>query len=375
MTHYAALYGANQSMCAMMLELREHHNIEPIVLVPRAGPVCEFLDENEMPYFVSHYYWWVNQDRGPFKALLNLRKQVLNRQRISQISRLFSSLAVDLVYSNSIVVNIGYYISKRLHCPHIWHLRESLNSYKFKFSLGTDLSKYFLSFSAQRFILISDFLVKEYSSLLPSKKVRRIYNGVSLPERTGKRKTPSVVLNIGLVGVLSEQKNQMDALKAISVLKSRGYRNLVLHLIGGANGAYLKLLEQYIRDHALDDRVVLHGHQSDVHVLLKDMDLGLMTSRDEAFGRVSVEYMLHGMPVIASKSGANAELVIEGVSGCLYALYDADDLADQIAFFLDNPVQLRSIGSKATAYAKSNFSAKKNAREINTLIRELVNTI
>jgi glycosyltransferase involved in cell wall biosynthesis len=45
------------------------------------------------------------------------------------------------------------------------------------------------------------------------------------------------------------------------------------------------------------------------------MNIGLMCSRDEAFGRVTIEFMLHKMPVIASNSGANPELVINRING------------------------------------------------------------
>ena len=70
-THYAGFYGANKSLYALMSLLRERHGVQPVVLLPCAGPMCAQLDIVGIPYRVSHYYWWVNENHGIFQWLLN----------------------------------------------------------------------------------------------------------------------------------------------------------------------------------------------------------------------------------------------------------------------------------------------------------------
>ena len=77
-THYAGFYGANKSMLTLISLLRERYNVEATVLLPHSGVMCEMLEKNRIPYVVSHYYWWVNDNHGIFQKILNKRKQLLN---------------------------------------------------------------------------------------------------------------------------------------------------------------------------------------------------------------------------------------------------------------------------------------------------------
>jgi len=232
-THYHGMYGANQSLCKLILELRDLYKIYPIILVPSRGSICDVLEQNNIKYYISHYYWWVNNNDGIFQKILNVRKQVRNLIRISKLIRLLKSEQIDLVYSNSITINIGYYLSKKLHKPHIWHIRESLEQFRFKFSFGVLFSQQFLQKGANNYIVISDFIQKSYTGLLPSEKTTRIYNGVSLDlEYKRIHNTYDENINLCCVGVLCEQKNQLDIIKAIKILKDKGKENILLHLVG-----------------------------------------------------------------------------------------------------------------------------------------------
>ena len=81
-THYSGFYGANKSLLTLMVLLRERYGINPIVLLPSEGQMCEALKHEGIPYNVSHYYWWVNYNHGIFQWLLNKRKQLINILRI-----------------------------------------------------------------------------------------------------------------------------------------------------------------------------------------------------------------------------------------------------------------------------------------------------
>ena len=371
-THYPGMYGANLSMCRLIVELRGTYGIQPIVLLSNRGEICEFLEQNKIRYYVSRFYWWVNADKGIFQLALNFRKQVRNWMGVSKMLHLISDEKIDLVYSNSITINIGVLLSKKMKCPHIWHIRETLQAYGLKFSQGTYLSKRILKHGADRYIVISDFLLKNYQNILPQDKVTRIYNGLTLDIEMNALKDNTKLLDIAIVGILSEQKNQMDALQALTILNARGIHGIKLHFIGGNKEDYFHKIKNYIGENELEESVVFHGHQNRVDELLSKMDIGLVCARDEAFGRVTIEYMLHGMPVIASKSGANKELVLDGLNGLLYELYNSRELAQQIEYLIENPGKRISMGVFAREYAERNFSTLQNTESIYALIEELV---
>jgi Glycosyltransferase len=377
-THYSGMYGANQSLCSLMVAFKREYNIIPIVLLPREGEICAYLEQEGIRYVVSHFYWWVNNDKGVYQWGLNIRKQIRNRLLIKKLSTLFGNENIDLVYSNSITINIGVYLSRQLNCPHIWHLRETMIAYGFRFSLGNLIAKHILKKGASSYIAISNFVAQSYASLTPTSKTHVIYNGVSMNILPNNRKNDDGNLHICLIGVLSEQKNQMDAVEALNILvNERNCRNIRLHIIGGYKHDYLQQLNGYIETNHLSKYINNHGYVSSVHPLLDQMNLGLVCARDEGFGRVSIEFMLHALPVIASKSGANEEIVRENMCGYLYPIYDVNKLADTIERFLSNPTLLDSIGKSAQEHAINHFSSHTNCEllfhEIENLVPNQIN--
>ncbi len=372
-THYSGMYGANQSMCRLMVELCEKYGVHPVALLSRRGEICDFLDQHEISYYISHFYWWVNEGKGVFQYLLNLRKQIINLLELRTIIKLVKGEKIDLVYSNSVTINIGFLLSRKLQCPHLWHIRETLQAYDFKYSLPDFMVKKMFDKGADKYVVISDYLAKDYAGLLPVEKIQRIYNGIDFSRGNPKTEKKTGIINICMMGIISDQKNNLDALKALCILVNK-YKlaNIRLHFIGGHKTDYLQVLKRYIAENELDNYVVFHGHIKEIDPVLSEMHLGLMCSRDEAFGRVTVEYMMHGMPVIASNSGANPEVVKDNVNGFIYTLYNADELAEKIYKFVSDPDLLKQMGEAAYEYGKSNFSSEQNTRAIYDVMKELV---
>ena len=110
-----------------------------------------------------------------------------------------------------------------------------------------------------------------------------------------------------------------------------------------------------------------------MNAFFNGMNLGLVCARDEAFGRVTIEMMYHRTPVIASKSGANPELIQEGKCGELYELFHPEQLADRIACFVQKPELLETYGAYAQRYAIDNFSSARNTKLIYQQITQCIN--
>ncbi len=366
-THYAGFYGANKSLYTLMLLLRERHGVEPMVLLPHEGVMCSQLHQAGIPYVVHHYYWWMNDNHGLFQWALNKRKQWRNIFKVAHIVRHLSSRP-DIVYSNSTTINTGFLIAQMLHIPHVWHLRESMSQFGLSLSLSLSLSKRIYRAPVnKKYILISDYMMRDYAYLLPHERMVRIYNGVSLPPDVVPRTINEMrdgVLHVALVGVVSVQKNQLELLKAIALLRQKGVW-VHAHLIGGRHSeTYYQQLSTFIKENDIINNVTFHGHTNDVFSILREMNLGIVTAKDEAFGRVTIEEMLMRLPVIASDSGANPELVTPGITGDLYPLGDVETLADKIKQYMLNPEWLQEQGTKAYERAVRDFSAESNAERV-----------
>ncbi len=373
-THYAGFYGANKSLLSLMLLLRDKHGVQPLVLLPSEGPMCAQLEKGNISYKVSHYYWWVNCNNGLFQWLLNKRKQVINYFRVPKLCRLFGDYHPELVYTNSVCVNIGIFMARYMQIPHIWQYREAMNQFNFKLSLSKFLSQKIWALpTTKTHILISDYMVAAYRQFLPNDRMVRIYNGVDLPNGVAERNENVIKGKLKVVcsGILCIQKNQLELLQAQVVLRQRGIE-IETYLIGSNKQEYLTLLQQYVRVNHIEDMVHFVGHTDDVFGVLRDMNIGVVAAHDEAFGRVTIEYMLMHMPVVVSDSGANPELIAEGKTGMIYPLGDVERLAESIEHYVNHPELLQLQGDAAAKVAKEEFSAEKNAELIYEQIRKSI---
>lgn len=89
-----------------------------------------------------------------------------------------------------------------------------------------------------------------------------------------------------------------------------------------------------------------------IHAWLRQADAVLVPSIwDEPFGLVAVQAALAGRPVIASRVGGLAEIVIDGVTGWLVPGADPDALAARMIACIDSPDSGRSIGARARNHA------------------------
>lgn len=371
-THYAGYYGANKSMVTLISLLREKYGVQPLVLLPSEGAVCHSLKENNIPYQVHHYYWWVNDNKGVFQYWLNKRKQLKNIFKSRQISKLLQGRNIDLVYSNSVTINMGMLIAKQLKVLHVWHFRESLSHFKLSLSLPLSLSLWNRP-QNKKYILISDYMMNYYRQYLPQDKMVKVYNGVTLPQNFS-RKNRNIMgerLKVAIVGVACDQKNQLELLQAQALLREQGVE-IETYIIGTHKKEYLAQLKHYIAEHDLNERVHLVGHTDDVFGMLQEMNLGVVCAKDEAFGRTTIEFMLMKMPVVVSDSGANKELVCEGINGNVYPIGDVAALAKRIRGYVERPELLDVHGEAAYEHARENFSAEQNADVIYKTIKEVM---
>ena len=84
----------------------------------------------------------------------------------------------------------------------------------------------------------------------------------------------------------------------------------------------------------------------------------------ETFGRVAVEAFAKGTPVIAANIGAIAELVEAGRTGLHFRPGDAEDLATQIEWALENSEKLSQMRQAARVEFEAKYTAEKNYQRL-----------
>lgn len=369
-THYRELYGANNSLLQMILELRTK-GITPLVLMPDydiqpGNDLGVELDRLGITHFNARIRFDKHQNWEKTVA-----SYILNCIRRRDYIDAVKDLEFDIVHSNSSIISAGAYIAKKLDKPHVWHLREFGN---LDYGMKTPFGKWFQKIiygGNNTFIAISDSIRKHYSHWIGSQDIRVIYNGIKPSPRRVPMKHENV--EICIVGYIQRKKGQLELIKAVDILvNDRKIQNLHVTLIGSSDKEYEKSIIQYVENQGLTNFVTMAGRRNDVQDLLPKMDIGVMASSHEAFGRTTVEYMMAGLAVVASDGGANKEIVLDGETGFIYTSGVPLSLADRIERLIQDPEKREQLASAGHKRALKNFSSQANSDAVYELYHEIL---
>src|SRR5262249_1275120 len=88
------------------------------------------------------------------------------------------------------------------------------------------------------------------------------------------------------------------------------------------------------------------GHREELQHVFPGVDVFLHTAKGEAFGNVLAEAMACGIPVVATRSGAAAEVIAQGPTGLLVdpGIGEAERAADAIQSLWENPERRAAMG-------------------------------
>ena len=131
-----------------------------------------------------------------------------------------------------------------------------------------------------------------------------------------------------------------------------------MHWRYGENQSFTKKLQDKIGHTAWKIRYRLVGHCSDMPaaMLLADLVVSASSSQPEAFGKVAIEAMAMGRPVLATSHGGSLETVIDGVTGWLVAPSDPAAMAEALRNGLADRAELRRRGAEGRTWVNQHFT-------------------
>ena len=183
------------------------------------------------------------------------------------------------------------------------------------------------------------------------------------------RKLPeSTNIKLITVGRLVQLKGQIYVIRTLSKLKKKGY-NISYTIIGSGN--YKAKLKTETENLDLIDNIYFEGSktQKEIKTYLQESNLFIMPStyddnngRREAFGLVSLEAQVMGLPVIGFKSGGFPDTIIEGKTGFAVEDRNVEQLATKIEYLICNP-DIYSDMSKAAIKHAQKFAHYKTTHQ------------
>ncbi len=120
-------------------------------------------------------------------------------------------------------------------------------------------------------------------------------------------------------------------------------------------------------------RMLGHQHAAGVNSAMRiALALVVPSIWYENFPRTIVEAFGNGLPVIASRIGALAEIVEDGVTGLLFPAGDAQALAERMNWALAHPHEMQAMGQNARARYEALYSPEVNYRQLMGIYREAI---
>ena len=354
-THGTEMMGANKSLFNLIAGL-EKYAVEVIVLTPDEGRLVDMLQEKQKKVIISPYYRWAHTRFISKDYWLNALNQRKNAQVLQSLISEVQPLQVDLIYTNTSIVGIGIQLAQALNIPHVWRIREfGEEDYNLAFFGGRRTFKHWANQSTA-ISFISKAIANKFAELTPLKSC--IYNGIMSHKEMAAivpKKNLCAQFTFMIIGLIHPNKGQLEALKAFHQVHKK-QPNTKLYIVGKGRRLYTKRLQLYIKQHALEQAVELTGHINNPQAMYEKTDCCLVCSKSEGMGRVTIEAMAHGIPVIGYAGGATPELIHHQKNGLIY--HNIDELVKHML----------ALGSNINWYTQLAQQARQDAFNYTTNI-------
>ena len=343
-------------------------NVIPIVVV-RSQSAVDFFQDHGCKTYVVDYPLDITSQKG-LKLIISflprlLRDIIVYIISLYKLSRICKKENIDIIHSNNSVLDIGFFLSKIVGKPHLWHLRELMDlDFGWKPLLGWHYLFKCLKFSDATLSITS--AVKDHYRLNGIKNAYQISDAV--------RSINDVCLDtckekyFMMCGNLSETKGVDFAVRAFGIFNSRikGYR---LRLVGAIKDDYKLYILDIAKEYGIANEIVFEGYQKNPKPFYAKASGYLMCSKYEALGRVTIEAMFYGCPVIGRNSGGTKEIIEDGRTGFLFNT--EEECADRMEKVVRDD-SIIDIIRNAQEKAKSDFSLESYGKKIIEIYNNLL---
>ncbi len=186
---------------------------------------------------------------------------------------------------------------------------------------------------------------------------------------------------LGVVGQITPWKGQDDAIRILALVRQR-HPKARLRITGSVvfdgnsvsfdNEAFARSLRPLAQQLGVADAVEFAGQSDDLAQVFSSLDVLLVPSWAEPFGRVVAESMAACVPVVATDVGGPAELIEDGVTGFLAAPRAPERWVQPVSRLIERPAETADrIAAAARARIAEIFLDHVPAIRVATLYREL----
>ena len=285
----------------------------------------------------------------------------------------------NIVYAHSSIAGaitrmacIGLNV-KVVYNPHGWSFNMESTKKNFYIMLERIMAKF-----CDAIICISEAEKKSAIKyrICKENKLYVVYNGIDIQEYKKEEVVlpiPNDVFVVGMVGRICKQKAPDTFIRmAYEVQKkiSNVYFVIVGDVIEEAQEEKRKI-EDLAK--SLGVKLLITGWVENPLAYMSRFDVGCLLSRWEGFGLTIPEYMITGIPIVASSVDAIPYLIKDGEEGLLVEKDDWSSAADKVIELLNDTEKREKIVKNAEITVRKRFDAKRVSKECENIFETLVN--
>jgi glycosyltransferase involved in cell wall biosynthesis len=345
------LGGSNFSSLLLIQHL-DRRRYEPVLLLHEDGPFAEYLRRNSIGFELLTLPGYLGLVRGVVanvKLLVDLTGLMtgfLRRRRIA------------IVHTNDSRMHLNWALPGKLAgCRLVRHQRT--------LARWNGMAGRLLGRLADRILCISSFV---FDALPPSLRGRAVLvpnpfeGGVQAIDRAECRRKfeaeTGVSDDVRIVGFFSNllhRKRPAVFIETAAMMSRGSPLPLAFAMFGEEREVTFAALREQAERAGISKNVYFMGFRSPVEPWIAACDLVVAPAVEEPFGRVLVEAMLVGTPVVATESGGHQEIIDNGKTGLLAATDNPAALAQAGLVLLRDYLKREDVVRQARANASSRF--------------------
>jgi len=174
---------------------------------------------------------------------------------------------------------------------------------------------------------------------------------------------------IGSYGRFVKQKGYEYLLDALAILKHREYN---VRLVLGGGGEDEEQLKNKSKELDINEITTFPGWIKDKKKFFAEIDIFCLPSIHEPFGIVLLEAMEYSKPIVSTKCEGPSEILDHNVDALLATVNSAEDLADKLTEFVDNPEKAKNCAKSAYSKLCSKYDIKIVSRKLGDIINKVL---
>src|SRR5262249_1034091 len=300
-----------------------------------------------------------------------------NLRTIHGLTRCIRGWNIDLVHTHTGLNPWGAIAAKLTGVHHVWHIHEpNGNNQPFRYWLPDRLFANTLTHLSDYVVCVSNYVAEIFKSYQPCLPVEAVYQGIDLSRYS---RTPECVMLrqalgiekdevvVGMVAGLSSMWKRHDLFVRMAGNLVRATPKVRFVVFGdfpsgtrkwlyNSSSNYADSIRRLVVEQGLANQFVFAGYHSNASAVMNAIDILVHPCEFEGFGRVAIEAMAAGKPVVGPNKGGVAESVVDGDTGLLFPAGDLDVLTAFCQRLIANPGLRTQMGKNGRARVAANFT-------------------